>query len=70
MTTTSEKLLLSVPEALATLGIGRSAFYEMLSDGRITSITIGRRRLVPREALTEFVQKRVQESAGLRPAAA
>lgn len=41
-----EKLLATIPEALALTGIGRSFLYERLTDGSIRSVKAGRRRLV------------------------
>jgi excisionase family DNA binding protein len=37
---TSDKLLLSAAEAASTLGISRSAFYSLLSSGRIGPVGI------------------------------
>jgi len=39
-------LLISIPEALARTGIGRSFLYERLAEGSIRSVKAGRRRLV------------------------
>ena len=41
-----ENLLCSVVEAGKTLGIGRSKVYELISNGGLKTVTIGRRRLV------------------------
>ncbi|MEG8040582.1 helix-turn-helix domain-containing protein [Sphingomonas sp. LR60] len=38
-------------EALAMIGIGRTSFYELVADGEITTVKIGRRRLVNVESL-------------------
>ena len=48
--------LLSVDEAAQWLSIGRSALYAELAAGRLRSLKVGRRRLVPASALTEFVR--------------
>ncbi len=48
--------LLSVDEAARHLGIGRSALYGELAAGRLRSLKVGRRRLVPSGALAEFVR--------------
>ena len=53
------RLLVSVREAAARLGVSRSSVYELLNAGRIESVKVGARRLVPSEALESFV-------AGLR----
>jgi len=49
--------LLSVDEAARQLGIGRSALYGELAAGRLRSLKVGRRRLVPSGALAEFVAR-------------
>lgn len=60
------KLLLSVEEALEATGIGRSKFYELVAAGEIESVEVGRRRLVPVEALQEFVERLRAESRRYR----
>ena len=55
-----EKLLLRPTEGAEVLGLSRSGFYELLADGTIPSITIGKSRRVPVEGLREWV--RVQSS--------
>jgi excisionase family DNA binding protein len=47
-------LLISIPEALARTGIGRSFLYERLADGSIRSVKAGRRRLVDAASLSEW----------------
>ena len=47
--------LLSVDEVAEALNLGRSAVYLELAAGRIRSIKVGRRRLIPAAALAEFV---------------
>lgn len=41
-----EPLLISIPEACARCGLGRSFLYERLAEGSIRSVKAGRRRLV------------------------
>jgi excisionase family DNA binding protein len=48
--------LLSVEEAAHALGIGRSMVYALVADGRLRSLKVGRRRLVPSSALAELVE--------------
>lgn len=54
------KLLLSAEAAAERLSIGRSKVFELIASGQLESFTIGRRRVVPAEALEEFVQRRRQ----------
>ena len=48
--------LLDVEEAGALLGIGRSKVYDEISAGRLRSLTVGRRRLVPGSAISAFIR--------------
>ena len=54
-------LLLSVEEAARMLRIGRTRAYEFVMSGRIVSVKLGRRRLVVRSSLEEFVSGLVNE---------
>lgn len=47
--------LLSVDEAAAMLGIGRTALYGELQAGRCRSVKVGRRRLVPSGAIGAYI---------------
>ena len=47
--------LYSVADAQQKLGIGRSQLYELLGDGRLRSVTLGRRRLIPEAAISDFI---------------
>jgi|APSaa5957512535_1039671.scaffolds.fasta_scaffold44439_1 excisionase family DNA binding protein len=52
-----EKLLLTVEEAALQLSLSRSTVYELLANGEIRSLKIGRCRRIPQNALAEFVSK-------------
>lgn len=47
----SAPLLCSVTEAARKLGIGRSKAYDLISQGRLETVTIGRRRLVRSDSI-------------------
>jgi excisionase family DNA binding protein len=47
--------LLTVVEAARELGISRSKVYELLADGELPSVRIGRTRRIAVSALEEFV---------------
>lgn len=51
------RLLLSVREAAAWLGIGRTLMYELLGSGAVESLHVGRLHKVPFDALTDFVAR-------------
>jgi excisionase family DNA binding protein len=50
--------LLSVNEAGTMLGIGRSSVYGEVQAGRLRSVKVGRRRLIPAAAIAEFITER------------
>jgi excisionase family DNA binding protein len=51
------KSTLSIPEAAAELGIGRSAAYEAARRGEIPILRFGRRLRVPRAALDRMLEE-------------
>jgi excisionase family DNA binding protein len=51
MTERSEPLLCSIPDAAHSLGVSRSKTYELISDGHLLTVNIGRRRLVKMESV-------------------
>lgn len=46
--------LYSVAEAAEKTSLGRTALYQAISQGRLRSIVVGRRRLVPASAIREL----------------
>jgi excisionase family DNA binding protein len=50
------KLTLTVMEAAELLGIGRSTAYEAVASGKIPTLTIGHRKLVPRAGLMRMIE--------------
>ncbi len=56
------KKTFSVNGAARTLGIGRTKLYELLHAQKLTSIRIGRRRLVLAESIDKLIEAaRVEE---------
>ena len=51
-----DKLLYSINEAIQMLSVGRSVVYELIADGKIRVVKIGRRTLITRDELERFVQ--------------
>jgi excisionase family DNA binding protein len=43
-------------ELVPLLGLGRSTIYKMLRAGKIRSVKAGRRTVVPRDAVTDFLK--------------
>jgi excisionase family DNA binding protein len=60
--TTDGKLLLTVEEVANLTSLGRSTVYELLARGEIPSITIGRSRRVPSEALHAWIRREMATS--------
>jgi excisionase family DNA binding protein len=52
-----EPLLCPVEEAAQLLGVGRSQAFELISRGELESVKIGRRRLVPRDAIDAYIRR-------------
>jgi excisionase family DNA binding protein len=52
-----EKLLLRPTEAADALGVSRSTIYELVADGTVPSMRLGRSVRVPAESLREWVLK-------------
>ncbi|MFF0748567.1 helix-turn-helix domain-containing protein [Streptomyces sp. NPDC004267] len=61
ITTTAE--LLTVPEVMARLKLGRSTVYDLIRSRRLVSITIGRSRRVPADAVRDFIDNQIEEAA-------
>lgn len=59
---TSQELL-TVPQVMARLQIGRSAVYDLLRTQQLTSITLGRARRIPTHALTDIIRTRLDQEA-------
>lgn len=48
--------LLTINDCVAATNTGRSTLYKELLSGRLESVTIGRRRLIPEEALENYIE--------------
>ncbi|MFI1499790.1 helix-turn-helix domain-containing protein [Streptomyces platensis] len=61
--TTDTSQLLTVPEVMAQLKFGRSKVYDLIRSKRLTSITEGRARRIPENALQDYIRNRIEEAA-------
>lgn len=61
-------LLLSIPQAAKTLGIGRSKIYELIADGELETVHIGRAVRIPVEVV-EAVVRRLRQKPSERAGA-
>ena len=53
--------LVGVAAAARALGISESACWQLVGTGRLQSVKVGRRRLVPVHALDGFVDQQLQQ---------
>lgn len=53
----NDRLLYSIPDAAEKLSISARVLERLIADGEVETTKIGRRRLVPAEALVEYVEK-------------
>lgn len=60
------KLLLKVEEVSEMLNLGRSKLYSYILSGQLRSVKIGRRRLIPPDAVQEFVDGLQTDPQGSR----
>jgi excisionase family DNA binding protein len=60
LSTTNDSLvedgLVSIEGAMAFLSIGRSTVYELMEQGKLPWVKIGRSRRIPRRALVQLAQ--------------
>ena len=56
---TLKPITVTIETALTISGLGRTKFYELINDGRIKTIRIGRRRLVIFSSLEELALQSV-----------
>ena len=57
-----DKGLLKIEEAAHVLSLGRSKTYQLVMEGAIPSIHIGRSRRIPAAALERWIDQRTQEA--------
>jgi excisionase family DNA binding protein len=57
-----ERHLYRITEAMRLLSISRSVIYEQIRAGRLRSVKQGRTRLIPAQAIQDYVQLLIQES--------
>jgi excisionase family DNA binding protein len=64
-----DRLVYSVPEAAEVLDIGTTLAWELVARCEIESIKIGNSRKIPADALTAYIQRRLQaEQLATEPA--
>jgi|SoiMethySBSTD1v2_1073268.scaffolds.fasta_scaffold1933987_1 excisionase family DNA binding protein len=56
---TEEKIALRIPEAAAISGLSRSTLYKLLGTKQLTTVKVGRRRLILKEDLRALLRSTV-----------
>ena len=60
----SDKLAYSLDEPAESLSVSRSAMKQLVYAQKIKSVKVGKRRLIPKWALTEFLSPASHETEG------
>lgn len=55
--TPHEPLAYRVDEFCAAAGLGKTTVYSLIAEGKLASIKIGKRRLIPREAARALIEE-------------
>ncbi|MEV7342317.1 helix-turn-helix domain-containing protein [Streptomyces sp. NPDC093544] len=55
--------LLTVPQVMERLQLGRTAVYDLIRTRQLASLTLGRARRIPTHALTDFIHTRLEQEA-------
>lgn len=58
----ADRLVLSVTEAAELLGVGRNHLYDMVADGQIPHIRLGRLIKIPRSSLESWLLEQAARS--------
>lgn len=56
------RLMYEIPEAADQLSLSARTLERLIRDGLVESVKVGRRRLVPHDALTTYIEKLRQAS--------
>ncbi|MFB9581728.1 helix-turn-helix domain-containing protein [Streptomyces goshikiensis] len=56
-------IALTVPEVMTALRLSRFMVYNLIRSKQLPSITVGRARRVPADALRTFLQDKLEEAA-------
>lgn len=46
-----------IPSACSRLGVGRTMLFELIKNGELDSVRVGRRRLIPESAICAYIAK-------------
>ncbi|WP_037682919.1 helix-turn-helix domain-containing protein [Streptomyces griseus] len=60
---TANTELLTVPQVMERLQLGRTAVYDLIHTRQLASLTLGRARRIPTHSLTDFIRTRLEQEA-------
>ena len=63
---TTNRVLLTVADAVEATSLSRSTIYEMIKSGELPTVKVGKRRLVPAVALQAWADSLTQRAVGRR----
>ena len=52
----------NIKSAQERLNLGRSKIFELIASGELRSVQVGARRLIPEQAIVDFINKLDQQS--------
>jgi excisionase family DNA binding protein len=58
----ADRITFSIEQTMEALNLSRNTVYLEIAAGRLRTYKVGRRRMVSRDALTQFVRDRESES--------
>jgi len=47
--------LLTIPEFCERVSLGKTSVYQLLNEGKVKAVKLGKKTLIPRSSLNEFV---------------
>lgn len=60
--TTETRRLYRIPDAMVQLSMSRTVIYEQIRSGRLQSVRQGRARLIPSQAIADYIALLIRES--------
>lgn len=57
----TEPLLLSVKDWARSVGLARDHAYRLVREGRVRSVSVGRKRLIPRSECEAWIEREIRE---------
>ncbi|MFM9616126.1 helix-turn-helix domain-containing protein [Streptomyces niveiscabiei] len=61
--TTPPPTLLTVPDVMVRLQLGKSKVYDLIRTKRLASFTEGRARRIPETAVQDYIRTRLEDAA-------